>query len=245
MYNYKLAIQYDGTNYAGWQMQENAETVQQRISDSAEIILRKRINLIGSGRTDAGVHALGQTANFTIDEPIDTGRFKHSINGILPEDISILDCSKVDVHFHSRFDAKKRSYLYFIRNFKSPFYQKYSYFLKTIDEIDLVKLNYLSKLLEGEHNFTSFCKKNIDVENKICNLFNIHWYRRKGFLIFYVEANRFLHGMVKTLVGTLIWLTTQNYSEDLLNQIIGAEDREAASEAFPSKGLFLYKVKYK
>ncbi|MBZ0180791.1 MAG: tRNA pseudouridine(38-40) synthase TruA [Melioribacteraceae bacterium] len=244
MHNYKLVIQYDGTNYAGWQMQENAETIQQRISDSVEIILKEQINLTGSGRTDAGVHALGQTANFKIDAPIDIGKFKHSLNGILPEDISILECSEVGVNFHSRFDAKKRSYLYFIRNYKSPFFQKYSYFHKTIDEIDLGRLNYLSKLLKGEHNFSSFCKKNSDVENKICNLFDIHWYRRKGFLIFYVEANRFLHGMVKTLVGTLIWLSTQNYSEDLLKQIIKVEDREAASEAFPSKGLFLYKVKY-
>lgn len=244
MHNYKLVIQYDGTNYAGWQMQDNAETIQNRICNSAETILRKPINLIGSGRTDSGVHAIGQVANFTFEDSIDINKFKHSLNGILPQDISVIDCEEVNENFHSRFDAKKRSYLYFMRNYKSPFFQNYSHFLNTIDEIDLGKLNYLSKSIKGEHDFTSFCKKNSDVENKICNLFDIHWYRKRGFLIFYVEANRFLQGMVKTLVGTLIKLAAKNYSENLLKEIIDAKEREAASEAFPSKGLFLYKVKY-
>src|SRR3989337_3881348 len=121
MNNYKLLIQYDGTNYAGWQYQTNAVTIQQKIVEALKTLIMEDVNLIGSGRTDAGVHALGQVANFTTMQEIDLYKFKYSLNSILPNDISILDIQKVHQEFHSRFDAKRRFYLYILSKNKSPF----------------------------------------------------------------------------------------------------------------------------
>ena len=129
MFNYKLTIQYDGTQYAGWQIQANALTIQGVISKSIEQILQKEINLIGSGRTDSGVHALGQVANFVLGSELDLFKFKYSLNSVLPDDISITNVESVDEKFHARFSAKRRSYIYLISNQKSPFFDRYSYTL--------------------------------------------------------------------------------------------------------------------
>ena len=242
MSNYKLTIQYDGTNYAGWQIQENALTVQQKITDVIRILLKEEINLIGSGRTDSGVHAFGQVANFRSKSDIDIYRFKHSINSILPHDISILDISRVDDNFHSRFDAKKRTYFYLLSLKKSPFYKEFSWFYH--DEINILKLNDLSGVLTGEHDFTSFSKKNTEIENKTCIIYSIRW-RKSGDLVFFlIEANRYLHGMVRTIVGTLLKLVKEENCKDKILEIIELKNREAAGEAAPAQGLFLYKVKY-
>ena len=142
MFNYKITIQYDGTQYAGWQIQENATTVQEVISESIENILQEKINLIGAGRTDAGVHALGQVANFTTGRELDLYKFKYSVNSVLPSDISIAKIEIAEENFHARFSAKKRSYIYLISYQKSPFFDRYSYTL--FMDFDLNKLNALS-----------------------------------------------------------------------------------------------------
>jgi len=240
--NYKLTIQYDGTNYAGWQIQNNAVTVQQKISELVKIILKEDINLIGSGRTDSGVHALGQVANFRTENEIDIFRFKHSLNSILPADISVTGMSKVKENFHARYDARKRSYLYLLSLKKSPFYINYSWFYH--DEIKVIELNRLSGILIGEHDFTSFSRKNTEIENKDCTVFSAHWKQTGDMVIFLIEANRYLHGMVRTIVGTLLKLAKEDESEKKLSEILNVKDRETAGEAAPSKGLFLYKVKY-
>ncbi len=201
--NYKIKIQYDGTGFAGWQIQPNAPTVQQTIVDAIKIITKKEVNLIGSGRTDAGVHALGQIANFRIDAELNIRKFTHSVNAILPDSVAVSEMQETNKNFHARFDAKKRSYIYLISLKKSPFYKKFSYTFSPAGEYDLVKLNQLSKQLLGENDFTSFSKSNSDTKNKVCEIFNIHWHKQGDILIFYVEANRFLHGMVRTIVGTL------------------------------------------
>jgi len=240
--NYKLKIQYDGTNYCGWQIQKNAVTIQQVIFDTITVITKKKINLIGSGRTDTGVHALGQVANFIIDEKLDVYKFKHSLNAILPKDISIIDMKETSEEFHSRFDAQKRSYIYLVSKIKSPFYNNYSYYLN--DNIDIDYLNELSKSLLGEHNFTSFSKKNTDVKNKNCIIYDIHWKEYQDKILFYIEANRFLHGMVRTIIGTLLFAQKNKWNKENIIEIINSEDREKAGEAIPAKGLFLFKVKY-
>jgi tRNA pseudouridine38-40 synthase len=240
--NYKLTIQYDGTNFAGWQIQNNAVTVQQKISELVKIILKEDINLIGSGRTDSGVHALGQVANFRTENEIDIFRFKHSLNSILPADISVTGMTKVKENFHARFDAKKRSYLYLLSLKKSPFYKNYSWFYH--DEINIAELNRLSVVLIGEHDFTSFSRKNTEIENKDCIIYSVHWRMSGDIVYFLIEANRYLHGMVRTIVGTLLKLAKEDDSEKKLSEILNLKDRETAGEAAPAKGLFLYKVKY-
>lgn len=242
MSNYKLNIQYDGTNYAGWQIQENAVTVQGKITEAIEVLTKERINLIGSGRTDSGVHALGQVANFKVENSLDIYRFKHSLNSILPKDISITEMLKVEEDFHSRFDAKKRSYIYLIAKIKTPFYHPYSWHYH--DSIDILKLKKLSEELIGEFDFTSFARKNTETENKICEIFQVNWRESKERIVFYIEANRFLHGMVRTIVGTLLKLTNEEESGKRLKELLNLKDREAAGEAAPAQGLFLYKVKY-
>jgi len=239
--NYKLTIQYDGTNYAGWQMQDNAKTIQETIARSIEIILKEKVNLIGSGRTDAGVHAFGQVANFRTEQEIDFFRFQHSLNSILPADISIIRMEKVPEKFHSRFDAKNRKYLYLISKIKSPFYYKYSLQKRNLN---ISMLNKLSKEFLGKKDFTSFCKKNSEVNNKFCEVTSIGWRETKEFYLFLISADRFLHGMVRTVVGTLFQAADKNLDEKFIRNIFEQFNREAAGEAVPAKGLFLYKVSY-
>ena len=161
MNNYKLTIQYDGTDYAGWQIQENARTVQGTICDAIKLITTEEVNLIASGRTDSGVHALGQVANFRYEKEIDIYRFQHSLNSILPDDISAVNIQKVSESFHARFDAKERTYLYLISKEKYPFYYKYSLLKKNLD---VSLLNELSSTFLGEERFHIFLQKKLGGE---------------------------------------------------------------------------------
>lgn len=244
MNNYKLTIQYDGTNYCGWQIQENAITVQKVIKNSIEKILDNDIILNGSGRTDTGVHALGQVANFQIDKELDLSKFIYAINSVLPIDIAIKSIEKVDLNFHSRFDAIRRSYLYFINLNKNPFYYKYSYFLNNSNKIDVTQLNNIAKHFIGEKDFTSFSKKNTTISNKICTIYDIHFSKKRDFIVFYICANRFLHGMVRTILGTIIELNKKEFKSSDLDNIFKEKNRDFAGISVPAKGLFLYKVKY-
>jgi len=240
--NYKLIIQYDGTNYSGWQIQKNAETIQHKITEAVEVILKQKINLIGSGRTDSGVHALGQTANFRTEAEIDIYKFKHSLNSILPSDILVSSIEEVESEFHARFDAKKRTYIYLITQTRSPFYKNYSYFYPR--KIDIEKLNLLSNLFLGEKDFTSFSKKNDEIDNKNCIVYKIFWREKGEIIMFSIQASRYLHGMVRTIIGTLLNAQEQQDPETFISEIFNLQDREEAFESVPAKGLFLYKVEY-
>jgi len=242
MNNYRLTIQYDGTNYAGWQIQTDCETIQQTLSEGIKVITGKNVNLAASGRTDSGVHALGQVANFKTDSELDIYKFKYSLNSVLPKDISIINVEKVAEGFHARYDAKSRKYIYLFIKYKSPFYEPYAY--RYFYNLDSEYLNRLSKCLIGEKDFTSFARKSLEPEDKNCIIYDVHWSKRKDFMVFFIEANRFLHGMVRTIVGTLLNAQKNNFDEEYLKEVISAKNREAAAEAVPAKGLFLFKVKY-
>ena len=149
---------------------------------------------------------------------------------------------EVDEDFHSRYDTVKRSYVFLISKGKSPFYDKYSWWYH--GPIDCDYLNSISEYLIGEKNFTAFSRKASDTENKICFIHKIRWKEWKDLVIFYVEADRYLHGMVRTMVGTLLHAIKLNLNIDYLQGVINSKDRESAGEAVPAKGLFLYKVKY-
>ena len=244
MNNYKLIIQYDGTKYSGWQIQKNAPSIQGAVVDSIKKITGEDVNLIGSGRTDAGVHAFGQAANFISETELDIQIFNHSLNAVLPFDISVSKIEKVNESFHSRFDAKKRSYIYQISKIKSPFYHKYSYYYPQINSYDLIKLNLLSKLFIGEKDFTSLSKKNPELENKICTIFRIEWRDKQNIVSFFIEADRFLHGMVRTIVGTILRAVKHANGEAEIINVLKQNNREAAGESVPARGLFLLKVRY-
>ncbi|HLG31800.1 MAG TPA: tRNA pseudouridine(38-40) synthase TruA [Ignavibacteriaceae bacterium] len=242
MNNYKLLIQYDGTEYSGWQSQQNAKSVQDEISDSISKLLKHKIVLIGSGRTDSGVHALGQVANFKSSAKIDLRKFQYSLNSILPSDISVISVDQVDEFFHSRFTAKSRTYLYVISKRKSPFYKMYSYFYK--GNLNVETLNDRSKILIGEKDFSSFCKNHQEVENKVCHIFSVKWKETEDLYLFFIEANRFLHGMVRAIVGLLLHACKNNLTPAQVEEIINLKNRQAAADTVPAKGLFLYKVRY-
>lgn len=244
MPNYKITIKYDGTDFYGWQSQPKGNTIQDEITSAIQRITQEKINLIGSGRTDSGVHALGQVANFSTIQNIEINKFQHSLNSVLPFSISVNKIELCSENFNSRFDAKKRSYLYFIGKSKNPFYEKYSYYFPHKENLDISHLNMLSKKFIGEFDFTSFCKTNTETKNKICSVYNCNWRENEDLIIFRIEANRFLHGMVRTIVGTLLYANLHTKNGSYIEQIIKSKNREAAGEAAPAKGLFLFKVKY-
>ncbi|MEN8192465.1 MAG: tRNA pseudouridine(38-40) synthase TruA [Bacteroidota bacterium] len=244
MKNYRLLIQYNGKSFSGWQRQPNVPTIQQQIEDSIYTITKERINLIGSGRTDTGVHALGQSANFRIDTELDNRKFLHSLNSILPNEIAIIDMYEVNENFHARFDAQKRSYLYIINPLKSPFHKDFAYYYPPIEKISINKLNEISSKFIGEYDFTSFAKKNTDVKEKTCNISYAKWRKSKGLYLFRIDSNRFLHGMVRTIVGTILEVAEKNLSENVIMDIIESKEREKAGRGVPPEGLFLYKVQY-
>jgi len=244
MKNYRLKIQYDGTNYSGWQIQPNVATVQGEICEAIKTITGHEVNLIGSGRTDAGVHALGQVANFQIDKELNFYKFKHSLNSVLSDAVAITELCEVPLEFHSRFDAKKRSYLYLFTNEKSPFYNNFSYNYYPVFSQEIKLLNEISNILIGEYDFTSFSKKNTDTENMVCDISFAKWRRVKNNILFRIDGNRFLHGMVRTIVGTLLQIAEKELPPTELFRIINEKDRDAAGRSVIAKGLFLLDVKY-
>jgi tRNA pseudouridine38-40 synthase len=242
MKNYKIIIQYNGTPFCGWQMQKNGKTVQGVLTEAVNTVLREKVILNGSGRTDTGVHALGQCANFRTEKNLFRREFVYSVNSILPKEISIISFEEVNYEFHARFDARRRIYYYLISNKKSPFYYDFSLF--RLKPLDIKKLNPYSNQIIGKYDFSSFAKTADQSDSKICTIYDARW-RKLGFLsVFRIEADRFLHSMVRTIVGTLIEAHDSDFTYDTIPQIIEAKDRTKASEAVTSKGLFLYKVKY-
>ena len=244
MKNYKLIIQYNGTNYSGWQIQKNALSVQGEIQKAISILLKEKVNITAAGRTDAGVHAWGQTANFRAETNLNLFKFKHSLNALLPNDIAVRKISEVPANFHSRFDAVLRSYLYFFSFEKSPFFYPYSYLNRKLKDYDFRKLNEISTFLIGEKDFSSFSKNKSETKNKVCNVQNIRWRKSNNIAYVIIEADRFLHGMVRAMIGTILEAYSEDAPKKFLRDILHAKNREAAGQAVPAKGLFLFKVKY-
>lgn len=242
MFNYKLTIQYDGSGYSGWQIQNNAKSVQQTLTDALFTLTKQNINLVGSGRTDSGVHALGQVANFRIEEKLDLYKFNYSLNSILPDDIVVSKMEEIHYDFHARFDARRRTYIYLITQKKSPFYKNYSH--QYFGTVDLNKLNELSSAFICERDFTSFSKKNDEIENKNCKIVECKWFTKNEVIIFKIAADRFLHGMVRAITGTLLRAMDLNQDKKHILELFENLDRETVPMSVPAKGLYLYKVDY-
>ncbi len=242
--NYKLTISYNGSKFAGWQQQQNAVTVQEKLINTIEILLKEKVNLIGAGRTDTGVNALGQVANFRTEKSIeDVEKFRYSLNSLLPNDIAIKKIERVHKDFHSRFDAKSRSYIYLFITEKDPFYNNFAYYYPKISEYSIIELNNISKQMIGRFDFTSFSKRNTETNHNFCTVTNVAWRKSGNKVVFLIEADRYLHGMVRTTVGTIL-RCLQNNEQDGISNIIKLKNRIFAGEAVPAKGLFLYKIKY-
>ena len=242
MRNIKLLIEYDGTSYCGWQRQENGRSIQGEIENVLLRVIQEQVHLIGAGRTDAGVHARGQTANFRSNTNLSVQEIQSALNALLPEDIIIKSAEEVPFDFHARYSAKKRLYSYLIALSPTAMMRNYSWFVKYQLDIDLMKRT--TEMIIGERDFESFCRANSDVDHHVCTVYSANWEGDVIFLTFTICADRFLHGMVRTLVGTIVDVG-RGYTtfEEFLN-IFSKKDRTKAGISAPAKGLVLEEVIY-
>jgi len=245
MQRYFIKLAYDGTNYHGWQSQENANTVQSELEKALSTILSNKIEITGAGRTDTGVHAREYFAHFDLNEPFDKSgldNLLYRLNAILSEDISIFFIFPVRNETHARFSAVSRTYKYYISRKKNPFFNKYSW--NVFGELDIKKMNDASKVLFEYIDFTSFSKLHTDVKTNNCKIMQAEWNEENNMIVFTLKADRFLRNMVRAIVGTIIDVGKGKVSIDEFKNIIESKNRSEAGYSVPAKGLFLDKVEY-
>ena len=241
MMRYFIDISYNGKNYHGWQIQKNAVTVQSTIQDVISKILGKTTDIIGSGRTDTGVHAKSQVAHFDVNKEVDND-FIYRVNAFLPQDISINSVNQVDDNSHARFDAISREYIYKIHDLKSPFVDGLSTFYNKKINMDLI--NEACSTIMKNSDFQSFSKVKTEVKNFNCTISHASIRRKNNFYLFKFCANRFLRGMVRALVGTLLQLNEGKINLKEFKLIFEKKNREYAGPSAPPYGLYLNKVNY-
>lgn len=247
MHRYKLTISYDGTDYAGWQIQPNALSIQELIEKALSIILKKQTKVIASGRTDSGVHAIGQVAHFSTENPFDMKKLQYCLNGLLPHDIRIKNIEKTSCNFHARFHAKSKMYRYYLYldAVQDPFWKKYSYHIRKA--IDISALEKGLELFRGTHDFTSFANesnKGSAKNNPIKTIKTLEIKTEDWGISLVFEANGFLYKMVRNIMGTLVHLSMNQLSQEDIVTIFKAKDRRKAPAALPPQGLFLMHVNY-
>ena len=245
--NIKLTIAYDGTDFRGWQRQENDRTVQGVIEQALEKMHGSLVNVTGAGRTDAGVHAAGQTANFYTDiDSIPASRFAPALNTLLPHDVRILDACEEDNNFHARFSAVSRTYRYqFICNplaVALPHERLYNLRLFRFPRIDI--LNAYGRLLLGETDCSIFSAAGDTSKSKYRYIYRSFFFAEGNRLIFEICANAFLRKMVRSVAGTFLHYEETGASPEELREIITATNRSLAGPTLPPHGLFLWKVEY-
>lgn len=242
--NIRLDIQYKGTDFSGWQFQPNEITIQGEIEKALEKITGKKINIIGAGRTDAGVHALGQVANFKIDHHLTPEKYKDALNFYLPQTILIVNSFQVADDFHARKSAVWRHYRYIIDRRRTALYFDYRWEYQLPIEIE--KMNIIAALIIGIHDFSAFCTVASLRENNRCEIFESEWKEENSLLIYDIKANRFLHSMVRSLVGLMTeagrgedYLTLDNFKD-----IMDSGDHTKIKHVAPARGLYLVEVGY-
>lgn len=241
MHRIKLTIEYDGTAYCGWQFQKKQVSIQEEIERALSIIFKMDIRIVGAGRTDTGVHARNQIAHLDIPE-YDLGKLKQSLNGILKPDIRIKNIQKCAADFHARFDAKKRYYRYQICQMPTVINRTFAW--QIYFPINITLMQEGADLIAGTKDFKSFCKTKSDVKNHLCEIFKSHWFIKDDLLVYEIAANRFLHGMVRAIVGTLVDIGRGQIDLGLLKKIIKSKDRTQVLNTAPATGLFLEKIVY-
>lgn len=244
MKNYLLTLMFDGTPYHGWQVQENAVTVQQTLQDAIEKILSVRESIVGCSRTDSGVHANMFCCNMRTEKQLEPEKFRKSLNAVLPDSISVTSCGEVPYTFHARYDCVSKEYKYIMVNSKSrnPFYvNRALYYPYTIDA-DM--LNKEAQAFVGTHDFTAFCASNSNVDDKTRTIKQISVKRNGDIIEITVEADGFLYNMVRIIVGTLLDINSGNIEKGKIPQIIEQKERKNAGKTAPACGLYLNRVNY-
>lgn len=239
---YFLEIAYDGTRFHGWQVQPNALSVQEVLEDCLSKVLRQPIATTGSGRTDTGVHATQQFVHFDVAQRLDTAQAVYKFNRLLPADIAANNLYLVSDEAHARFDAFARTYHYYISLWKNPFNRHYAAYINKPLDVEL--MNAAAAILLKYEDFTTFSKVKGDTKHYRCTIYEASWQQHGQELIFTIRANRFLRGMVRLIVGTLLDVGRGKLSITQFEHIIASQDRSKASGAAPSEGLYLAKVEY-
>ncbi|MFQ5932430.1 MAG: tRNA pseudouridine(38-40) synthase TruA [Nitrospiraceae bacterium] len=244
MPTFKLTIEYDGTAYAGWQRQPDHLTIQAVIEDTVRTVTQTEIPAIGAGRTDAGVHALGQVVSFKTEKSLSAGEWMRALNGLLPADISVRSAEQVADDFHARYSAREKLYEYRILNRKerSALDRNRAWHVPKRLDVDVMRQG--AKLLVGRHDFSSFQGSPTDTENPICELQRLEIIEDQPLIRIEVQADRFLRQMVRSIVGTLVEVGQGKRPAQSVKDILEAKDRRAAGATAPPHGLYLVRVIY-
>jgi tRNA pseudouridine38-40 synthase len=244
--NIKLVLAYDGTNFHGWQIQPQVITIQGAIQETLKKLCQEEIHVYGSGRTDAGVHARGQVAHFKTTSIISARQLQHALNELLPDDIRVYECQEVDSKFHARYSAKSKQYSYAIlrRPINSPFRRRHVYHVPY--ELDVEGMSSAARCFLGKHDFTTFCDAQEDSPSKIRTVYlsEVHKEEESQLIVYQVEANGFLHRMVRAMVGALTEVGRGRLAPDAVPALLEARQRTAAPWTAPPQGLCLERVKY-
>lgn len=245
MNNFKLLIQYDGGRYKGWQRLGNGEnTIQEKIETVLSELVGKGVEIVGSGRTDAGVHAIAQVANFKTNKKLTVAEVKACLNQYLPHDISIKEVTLVPEQFHARYHAKGKTYLYQIWNeeYSNPFLRKYS--MHVAKKLDISSMKIACKHLIGEHDFTAFSNSKSKKKSMVREIHSIIINENDGLLQIRVRGNGFLYNMVRRIVGTLIAVGLGEITAAQIPEIITSKERQKAGTIADACGLFLEQVEF-
>jgi tRNA pseudouridine38-40 synthase len=256
---YFIELAYDGTHYHGWQIQQNAVSVQELLNNALATILRQPIETTGCGRTDTGVHAREFFAHFDVDEDHGSWTVDHSkkiggnepstinhqlrgLNSLLPPDIAIKNIIPVHNDAHARFDATQRSYQYHIHFHKDPFLHGYSWMVRDVP--DMVLMNLAAAIIMEYTDFSCFSKSNTQVKTNNCKITRAEWVKTEQGIVFHISADRFLRNMVRAIVGTLIMVGKHEIEPEAVRAIIESKNRSNAGTSVPACGLYLTEVKY-
>lgn len=245
MYNYKLTIQYDGGRYKGWQRLGNTEnTIQGKIENVLSEMVGKKIEIIGSSRTDAGVHAIAQIANFKISENLSEAKIKKYLNKFLPQDISIVDVTLVPDRFHARYNTNNKTYVYKIWNedYINPFMRKYS--LHVPKKLNVERMEEGATYFLGNHDFTAFSNAKAKKKSMVREIYSINIEKNDGFIEIRVQGNGFLYNMVRKMVGTLIQVGLGELEPESILGILQSKERSQADSIADASGLYLEKIDF-
>jgi len=244
MRNIKFTIEYDGTNYHGWQSQINAVAVQDVITDAIKKLTGEDCNLIGAGRTDVGVHALGQVANFVTESRIPAERFSYALNSILPEDIVIKKSEEANPDFHSRYSAKGKKYRYLIYNSIHPSALLRNRVYHVSFNLDFDSMQKASDFFLGMHDFSAFKASGSSVKTSERTITGVHLAKSEDIITFEIEGDGFLYNMVRIIAGTLVEVGAGKIQPEAIPEIIKSRDRNKAGKTAPAHGLYLIEVYY-
>lgn len=243
MKRYAIKVEYVGKNYSGSQVQPNKNTIQGELEIALYTLLKKKIKTIFSGRTDSGVNAKGQIVHFETDRQIVASRFIASLNGLLPDDISVSEIKEIPKDFHAQKSAKKRYYQYVFYNRKQRSAFDGDLMLVKYD-LDIQRMQKSLEYLKGEHDFSAFRSSGSNVTNKICFIYKAECKKLDDMIVIDIVGNRFLYNMVRAIVGTLLLIEKKNLPPEFMKEILDGKDRTKAGKTVNPNGLTLMKVEY-